>query len=367
VKILVIAEFYPRGGTYSAVNKLLRLNKELGYEQILLIQRKMAFPELKDYCDYLGIDLRICPDRPPAMQIPLFSLFYDWLIQFFYVRNIRHDLIFVSNSHSWMLIGMFAFKSNSIVYLTHSYPNRYLHLFFSPLYMLTAKLDHNKRFVTVSEYAKKTNVNYLKLESKKVNVIYNSFANELVHSEPNINGNVVLTVGRINPIKNPNVWLAVAHKVSRKIASAEFIWVGGDENQLNTMNENVKKYSGLTSHVKIISYADDIFRYYRQASIYFQPSLSENHSIAVIDAMAAGLPCVVSNVGGMLESVVNDETGFMCGASDVEGFSEKISHLMSDTKLARKLGEKGRKRARKLFSEAAQKNKLKSLYELIST
>ena len=365
--ILVVAEFYPRGGTYSAVTKLLRLNKELGYDQILLIQKKMLFPELENYCDHLGIELRICPDRPPVMQIPLLSLFYDWLLQFFYIRNIQHDIIVVSNSHSWMLIGMFGFKSNSILYLTHSYPNRYLHFFFSPLYILTANLDHNKKFVTVSEYAKKVNVNYLKLDSENIDVIHNSFASELIQNDPNINGNVVLTVGRINPIKNPNVWLAVASMVSRNIDSVKFIWVGGDENQMNKMNANVKKYPGLASHVEIVGYTYDLFRYYKQASIYFQPSLSENHSIAVIDAMAAGLPCIVSNVGGMLESVVGNETGFMCGTSDIEGFSEKISRLMFDKKLARKLGDSGRKRAQKLFSEETQKKKLKSIYKLIST
>jgi len=365
MKILIIAELFPRGGTYSAVIKLLRLHNELGYEQILLIQKKMAIPELANYCDQIGVKLRICPDRPPLMQIPLFSLFYDCLLQFFYVWTIRHDIIVVSNSHSWMLIGILAFKNNKVFYLTHSFPNRHLHRLFSPLYMLTAKLDRNKRFATVSEYAKKENVNYLKLESKKVDVIYNSFNNELIQSDPNINGNVVLTVGRINPVKNPIIWLKVVDKATKKKPSTKFIWVGADEEQMKQMSNKIKE-KGLVENIQIIKYDSNLFDYYSRASIYFQPSLSESHGIAVIDAMAAGLPCVVSNVGGMPESVAGNETGFICESSDVEGFSEKISLLVSDTKLAREFGEKGRRRVRKLFSEETQKKKLKSIYEVIS-
>jgi glycosyltransferase involved in cell wall biosynthesis len=154
----------------------------------------------------------------------------------------------------------------------------------------------------------------------------------------------------------------VVRKVSNKFSDVKFIWVGGHEIQMFNMNREIKKYSGLSNNVELIGYTNDIFYYYQKASIYFQPSLSENHSIAVIDAMAAGLPCVVSNVGGMRESVSNNKTGFLVKPKDVTGFVEKIIILLENEELARNLGSKGKIVAKKLFSEKIQMENFANLY-----
>ena len=65
--------------------------------------------------------------------------------------------------------------------------------------------------------------------------------------------------------------------------------------------------------------------------------------------MAAGVPVVVTNVGGPPEVVVDGECGFLRSPSDVDGMSEAVIRLLKDSDLARAFGEAGVKRSRELF------------------
>ncbi|RPJ79763.1 MAG: glycosyltransferase [Alphaproteobacteria bacterium] len=118
---------------------------------------------------------------------------------------------------------------------------------------------------------------------------------------------------------------------------------------------------GLES-IKFIGYRKNLDSIYKRSTIYFQPSLLESHGISVIEAMAHGLPCVTSDIGGLPESVVNGETGFTCPPDDVDCFVSQIIKLLDDDKLRCKMGQSGKLRAKTLFSEDAQDKKMISLY-----
>ena len=71
---------------------------------------------------------------------------------------------------------------------------------------------------------------------------------------------------------------------------------------------------------------------------------------AVMEAMAAGRPVVAYRDGGVVEMVVEGETGLLCQPGDVEGLTRAILELAGDEALRNRLGEAGRRRARELFS-----------------
>lgn len=78
--------------------------------------------------------------------------------------------------------------------------------------------------------------------------------------------------------------------------------------------------------------------------------------------MANGLPCVTSDTGGLPESVVNGETGFICPPDNVECFVSQIIKLLDDDKLRYKMGKSGKLRAETHFSEDVQEKKMIDLY-----
>ncbi len=84
--------------------------------------------------------------------------------------------------------------------------------------------------------------------------------------------------------------------------------------------------------------------------IFVLPSDYEGFPFAVLEAMAAGLPCVVSDVDGTREAVVESETGFLCKARDSEQWLGRLNKLASDGELRETLGTRGLERMRSHFS-----------------
>jgi glycosyltransferase involved in cell wall biosynthesis len=103
--------------------------------------------------------------------------------------------------------------------------------------------------------------------------------------------------------------------------------------------------------------------FFRQADIFVLPSLRESFPIVNLEAMASGLPVVASAVGGVPEAVVDGETGFLVPANDPESIAEKVSLLVTDDKLRRRMGRKARETAEEYYSIEAVATKILALYQ----
>ncbi len=84
---------------------------------------------------------------------------------------------------------------------------------------------------------------------------------------------------------------------------------------------------------------------YRQADIFVLPSQSEGMSMALLEAMASGLPVIVTDTGGTEELVAQNESGFIVPWADVSGLSARLLQLATDTDLRHRMGAVGRARA----------------------
>jgi colanic acid/amylovoran biosynthesis glycosyltransferase len=104
------------------------------------------------------------------------------------------------------------------------------------------------------------------------------------------------------------------------------------------------------------------------ASVFVLPSVidpdggMDNLPTVIMEAMAAGLPVISTAVGGIPEMVIQNETGFLVPPGDVAALACAIERLFDEIGLARRLGERGFQRAKKLFS--IEKN-VRSLLALI--
>jgi len=84
---------------------------------------------------------------------------------------------------------------------------------------------------------------------------------------------------------------------------------------------------------------------YERAAVVACPSYREGFGVACAEAMAHGKPVVASRVGGLLDLVVDGETGLVVEPGDVEGLRNALARLLGDRELRRRLGEAGRRRA----------------------
>ncbi len=107
---------------------------------------------------------------------------------------------------------------------------------------------------------------------------------------------------------------------------------------------------------------DSLLHSYASADLLVLPSLFEAFGIVLLEAMAAGLPVVASNVGGIPEVVEDGKTGLLVKPGDSERLGAAIEKLLSDDSLRKAMSDAGRKRA-SLFSWDLLVPKIKRVYE----
>jgi len=95
---------------------------------------------------------------------------------------------------------------------------------------------------------------------------------------------------------------------------------------------------------------DELARLYDRAAVVACPSLREGFGVVCLEAMAHGRAVVASAVGGLLDLVVDGETGLLVPPGDVVALRAALERLLGDRELRRRLGESARRRALERFS-----------------
>jgi len=104
---------------------------------------------------------------------------------------------------------------------------------------------------------------------------------------------------------------------------------------------------------------------FAQADVFGLASYSENFGIAVLEAMACGLPVVVTPEVGLAATVAESGAGLVADG-DPETFGRAIASLLADTDLRRRMGAAGRKVALERFSWASVAERMEDLYERLA-
>ena len=148
---------------------------------------------------------------------------------------------------------------------------------------------------------------------------------------------VVGSIGQLSEAKNYHVLLKVAECLSNTDIDFK---VAGDgvmrEELVSAVDDR-----GLTN-VRFLGDINHIPDFLSTTDIYFQPSKREGLCIAVLEAMAAGLPVVGSEVGGIGRNVDHGRTGILCNPEDVAGFVSSIRLLARKPELRNQFGDAGR-------------------------
>jgi glycosyltransferase involved in cell wall biosynthesis len=103
------------------------------------------------------------------------------------------------------------------------------------------------------------------------------------------------------------------------------------------------------SFVNRVSHSEAL-RYFDDADIFVYPSIFESFAIPPVEAMAAGIPVVASRVGGMQETIVEEETGLFVEREDPAALADALDRLIADPELRAAFGAAGAARAEAMFS-----------------
>ena len=158
---------------------------------------------------------------------------------------------------------------------------------------------------------------------------------------------VVLMVARLFPEKDPWLFLAVGRRVRQALPSARFWLVGGGYLAPRIQAElDAQPDPGLW----LAGERQDIPALLAAADLVLLTSQSEGLSNTLLEAMAAGLPVLATDVGGNRELIRNGENGFLLESRDPEEIAALVVQVLQNQALASRLGSSGRRRAEAEFS-----------------
>lgn len=107
---------------------------------------------------------------------------------------------------------------------------------------------------------------------------------------------------------------------------------------------------GLSGHVQLAGFRDDLERILPCLDMVVHPALMEGLGVSLLQASAAAVPVVAARAGGIPEAVADGENGFLVAPGSGDELAEKILRLLDDPGLARRLGARGRERVTERFS-----------------
>lgn len=356
--LVIIPDKLSYGGVSRFLERLLGLHDRHGIETALLVPAHLRDNSLVSLATQHRVQILSAINGNRNDTSPILTPFFDFLFSWRAVKSWRPDLLVVSTGDPGRMSVALYFPV-PVLYILHTVPETCFR-FLPRLYLRMGSLLNNL-VMTVSRAAAEAISTTMGIPLGRISVVYNSCQSIQHKLKPGLP--VVVTAGHLAPYKNPYGWLDAAQCVIRQRPDITFVWLGDGE-LLASMREIVKTL-GLEERVLLPGLVPDPTPWYEKAQIYFQPSLRESHGIAVLEAMAHGLPCVVADTGGLPESVVDRETGFVCPPGDVSGFAARILDLLGDPALRELMGAAGRLRVESYFSEAEQERKIMALYDLL--
>lgn len=244
--------------------------------------------------------------------------------------------------------------------LTYSYIRRYLYIILDNL----ITLRYASRIIAISYYGKDGLIRQKSKIKNKVTVIYNGINLERFYPKNTYNEISdeihVGMVAHLSPEKGWNVFIEViniAIKEGVKI-HAHIIGEGEERGDIEHSIHDKKLSSFITLHGKKLTVGDLL----NKLDIFLFTSRREGLSVAVLEAMATGLPIIASNVGAIREQIYDGQNGFVVDANDVEAYVEKLKYFYYNRCMLKKYGSNSRKIAEQKFDEKTMLYKYLKVY-----
>ena len=169
------------------------------------------------------------------------------------------------------------------------------------------------------------------------------------------------TIATMIPQKGLPDLLRVAQKLRDIDPRALFVIVG--EGGLRREIEDLRNRLGVADSVVLAGWIRNASKVaLPEFDVFFQPSLWEAMSIAVLEAMAAGRAIVATNVGENRHLIEHESEGLLVEPGDVDGMTRALARVVQDADLRRRLGDAAAKKAVKQFTVARMARAYEQIY-----
>ena len=175
---------------------------------------------------------------------------------------------------------------------------------------------------------------------------------------------IVLNVGNVRRVKGTDVIIRTVAIVRETFPNVLFLVVGGvHERAFFAEVQKLIKDLRVTDNVKFLGRRLDVPSILKMCDLFYQSSRSEGLPNAILEAMASGLPCVATEVGGTNEIISNDKNGFLVESERPDLAAKAIINLLGDQNRARIMGAAARRTIEQRFSAQAMVSRMVDQYD----
>lgn len=168
------------------------------------------------------------------------------------------------------------------------------------------------------------------------------------------------TLAYMSDEKGLSFLVDAAKRVCDKFPLARFVLVG--EGPLRKKLETQVRNLGLGSNVVFTGFREDVVSLLKTFKGFVLPSLSEGFPTVILYAMAASLPVVATNVGGIPEMVQHGATGLLVEPADADSLAEALCGILKNATAAVEMGRAGRRRIESVFNLDKKISETLSIY-----
>ena len=174
---------------------------------------------------------------------------------------------------------------------------------------------------------------------------------------------VIVTVAEFIKRKNYNTMLETIKELKNRNENVKFVICGRGQEE-----ENIKsqiKQLGIEENVLLLGFRKDINRILTASDMFMLASFQEGLTLSVIEAMSFGLPCVVSDVRGNRDLIVDGKGGFVVETENESMFADKIQSLSKNQEMRKQFADFNKEESKKYTIESVKKQ-LEEIYKWIS-
>jgi glycosyltransferase involved in cell wall biosynthesis len=152
---------------------------------------------------------------------------------------------------------------------------------------------------------------------------------------------IIGTIANFKKVKNHRILIHAFYKLSLVYPKLRLVLVGrsfaGDKENSETEILSLLHSLGLANRVILTGYREDIASILKSFDVFCLPSLSEGLPVSVLEAMAAGVPVVGTDVRGIREVILNEKTGLLVPSDNVDSLAASLERLILDPLLRESL------------------------------
>lgn len=173
-------------------------------------------------------------------------------------------------------------------------------------------------------------------------------------------GRTMLFLGDFSEEKGIKTLIKAVTPVINELTEARFILCGGKREDIAEIVEDW----GVESHVEIPGFVSGKKKVevFKNADLFVLPSYKEGLPVAVLEALSSGLPIITTPVGGIPDVIKEYQNGLFVDPGDHKALAEKITFLLKNEDVRKKIGENNRKKALDEFNTDVVIKDLRRIY-----